>query len=462
MVRERTGPAGRAAIVIDPWTQRWAVVASEAVPLLRLADGAKTLQQVAERAMQCGLADYADQEVIRGLLEQLRDAGLVFSTRQHHAVSGHPVYSQTEIQGLHLEITNACNLACLHCYVSSGTKLPNELSTAELRSVIDQLPPFSDRVLAISGGEPAVRKDCMELVEYAVCERGLRVDLFSNAYKFPRKFAERLAAINEVGPGSVRLQVSIEGATAATNDAIRGDGVLAQIDSSMQMFRQLGLSRSLRVFACITSANVREVPAMVELAERWGVGEISFSQWQRQGNAAETPWETIAPTTEEWCRAGEYVLSYSNARLSVSGNFFGDLNNDTRGRFSLDAGLFPKHLYAYNAIPRVSPDGQIFADQFWTEPGWSLGNIRDMSLQEAFETPRFHEQLAAMRDRRNTVGRCRSCPWLDLCECGSPGHTHAEYGDLNHPDLFCEPRMYWFERYAEHQIDLALSNSRPS
>ncbi|WP_157756910.1 hypothetical protein [Plantactinospora sp. KBS50] len=47
---------------------------------------------------------------------------------------------------------------------------------------------------------------------------------------------------------------------------------------------------------------------------------------------------------------------------------------------------------------------------------------------------------------------CRSCDWVALCGSGSPGHTHAEYGDVNHRDLFCESRQYWFERYVERQL----------
>jgi sulfatase maturation enzyme AslB (radical SAM superfamily) len=58
-----------------------------------------------------------------------------------------------------------------------------------------------------------------------------------------------------------------------------------------------------------------------------------------------------------------------------------------------------------------------------------------------------------MKARVDQVGECRTCAWKRLCECGSPGHTYAEYGDLVHKDLFCEARIYWFERYVAHQVE---------
>jgi sulfatase maturation enzyme AslB (radical SAM superfamily) len=290
IIRRASGATSGPVMVIDPWTQRWAIVAEEVLGVLPFVDGSRTLADIAADARSANLGQFGDQEFLRGLLENLREAGIVYSSPNHHRSAGNPVYSTTEIQGLHLEITNACNLSCAHCYVSSGKKLPNELTTEELKSVIDQLTPFGDQLLVISGGEPAVRKDCMHLTEYAVLERGLKVDLYSNAYKFPRKFAEHLVAINEVGPGEVNLQVSIEGADAETNDAVRGRGSFEQIERSMAMFRELGLHRRVTLFACVTTANVAQVPAMIELAERWDVKRLCFSQWQRQGNASDTPW----------------------------------------------------------------------------------------------------------------------------------------------------------------------------
>ncbi|MGY3336189.1 radical SAM protein with 4Fe4S-binding SPASM domain [Streptomyces filamentosus] len=458
VVRTESRPEGVAVFVVDPWTQRWAVLGRGAESVLALADGTRTVEQItAEVIASTDNAHLRSPKVVGALLDELRAAGLLFVSAAHHRSQGLPVFLETEPQGLHLEITNACNLSCSHCYVSSGVKLPDELSDAEFRAVVDQLTPFSNKLIAITGGEAAVRRNSLDLVEYCAVERGHNVDLYTNAYKFPRKFAERVLEINAIGGGRVNLQVSLEGASPATNDAVRGEGVFEQVLKTLGMFQEMGLNRRTQLFICITKNNIHEIDAMIETAERFDLARLIFSQWEAQGNAADTPWESIAPTLEEWTSAGEKLLSYENPRLQLRGNFFGDLNNGRDGRYTLERALFPKQLFAYNAFPRVSPDGWIFADQLWVDPEWSLGNVRDISLAEAFRSEKFREHLANFQGRGERIEECSSCQWLELCGGGHPGHTLSEYGTIDHKDAFCETRKYWFERYVDSHVERVLN-----
>ena len=65
------------------------------------------------------------------------------------------------------ELTYACNLSCIHCLSSSGRRDPRELSTAECKAVIDELERMQVFYVNIGGGEPTVRPDFWELVDYA-------------------------------------------------------------------------------------------------------------------------------------------------------------------------------------------------------------------------------------------------------------------------------------------------------
>src|SRR6202167_3523578 len=65
------------------------------------------------------------------------------------------------------ELTYACNLSCLHCLSSSGRRDPRELSTDECKAVIDTLERMQVFYVNIGGGEPTVRPDFWELVDYA-------------------------------------------------------------------------------------------------------------------------------------------------------------------------------------------------------------------------------------------------------------------------------------------------------
>ncbi|THV22911.1 radical SAM/SPASM domain-containing protein [Peteryoungia ipomoeae] len=437
---------------IDPGTQAWAILDQRARAFTTLADGRRRLVDIIEAVSP----DLCEVDAL-SLWQSLIDAGLVFDSMRSHRQAALPVYNYADPVGLHLEITNACNLTCKHCYVSSGKTLPNEMTDEEIYRAIDLLPPYSGMQLAISGGEPITRKNCMDFVRYAAMECGHRVDLYTNAWKFPRKFAETIRDINESAIGHVRIQMSLEGAKGQTSDMVRGAGAYAEAMKSLEMFKELGLARDVVLFCCITRSNIDEIDELIELAESHGIGHVVFSQWQRQGHASETPWSTIAPETEQWIAAGERVLAYRNPAMTVNGNFHGDLRNAANGRLDLESPLFPKHLYFYNAFPRITPEGDILADQLWVSPDWFLGNLKDgMTLETAFQTPKFHAQLEMMRDRTRHIESCRSCRWHDLCEGGSPGHTHAEYGHMNARDLFCETRLYWFDRYVLHHASRHL------
>ena len=69
------------------------------------------------------------------------------------------------------ELTYACNLSCVHCLSSSGRRDPRELSTAQCQAVIDELERMQVFYVNIGGGEPTVRPDFWELVDYAVAHR---------------------------------------------------------------------------------------------------------------------------------------------------------------------------------------------------------------------------------------------------------------------------------------------------
>lgn len=419
-----------------------------AAPVLRLAS------EVARRAGN----DLVDADMVFGLAAQLRERRLLFDDQRSHRDAGQPICSASPIVGLHLEITNACNLRCAHRYVSSGSKLPGELTLDELKAVVDMLPTDTSQRVAVSGGEPILRRDCLDLLDY-VLAKGYGVDLYTNGYRFPERRLEPLAeSARGAGEGKFRLQVSFEGASSKTHDAVRGLGTFSATLQGMERFRAHGLHEVTTMFVCLTDRNIAEVPAMIALANRLEVARLHFSQWQRQGNAADTPWAEVRPGLDDWLVVGQRILDERGGTLMVTGNLFGDLINSNEAvRYEPESGLFPKHLYPYNAVPRVTPDGWIFADQLWTDQTWALGNVREITLQKAFETAAFRAQLESFGRRVERLEECRACQWQDLCGAGSPGHTYAEYGELDHRDLFCEARITWFERYANEQVHLALT-----
>ena len=116
------------------------------------------------------------------------------------------------------ELTYACNLACVHCLSSSGRRDPRELSTAECKTVIDELERMQVFYVNIGGGEPTVRNDFWELVEYATAHR-VGVKFSTNGSRITPQVAARIAASDYLD-----VQISLDGATVEVNDRVRGAG----------------------------------------------------------------------------------------------------------------------------------------------------------------------------------------------------------------------------------------------
>src|ERR1700731_4385504 len=116
------------------------------------------------------------------------------------------------------ELTYACNLACVHCLSSSGRRDPRELSTEQCKALIDEFERMQVFYVNIGGGEPTVRPDFWELVDYATAHH-VGVKFSTNGVRITPEVATRLA-----GSDYVDVQISLDGATAEGNDAVGGAG----------------------------------------------------------------------------------------------------------------------------------------------------------------------------------------------------------------------------------------------
>src|SRR5882724_4418035 len=125
------------------------------------------------------------------------------------------------------ELTYGCNLACVHCLSSSGRRDPRELTTDELYAVVDELAAMQVFYVNIGGGEPTLRPDFWDLLDYSV-GHAVGVKFSTNGSRINAESARRIASTDYVD-----VQISIDGPDAATNDAIRGDGSFATAIAAM-------------------------------------------------------------------------------------------------------------------------------------------------------------------------------------------------------------------------------------
>src|SRR5271170_6170546 len=153
------------------------------------------------------------------------------------------------------ELTYACNLACVHCLSSSGRRDPNELSPAEARGIVDDMVDLKVFYVNIGGGEPMLRPDFFDLVGYAV-ENQVGVKFSTNGTRLTAERARRLASMDYVD-----VQISIDGALASTNDAVRGDGSFAAARSAMDNLAAANFGQ-FKISVVVTRHNIAELDAL--------------------------------------------------------------------------------------------------------------------------------------------------------------------------------------------------------
>jgi mycofactocin radical SAM maturase len=205
------------------------------------------------------------------------------------------------------ELTYACNLACRHCLSSSGRRDPRELSTAECQAVIDELERMQVFYVNIGGGEPTVRPDFWELVDYATAHH-VGVKFSTNGVKITPAVARRLAASDYVD-----VQISLDGVTAEVNDAVRGAGSYATALAAMRNLADAGFA-GFKISVVITRHNAGQLDAFKELADRFGA-QLRLTRLRPSGRGADV-WDELHPTAQQqrelydWLVArGEQVLT---------------------------------------------------------------------------------------------------------------------------------------------------------
>ena len=129
---------------------------------------------------------------------------------------------------LFLEITNACNYKCKHCYNSSGDKKTTEFTTEEFNKIINEFLKFNIKSVVLSGGEALLHSYIWKFIDI-LKTYNLDVTLLTNGKLLSNENVERLKR------KKVYIQISLDGATADTNDFIRKSGSFIDVMNALNV-----------------------------------------------------------------------------------------------------------------------------------------------------------------------------------------------------------------------------------
>ena len=199
---------------------------------------------------------------------------------------------------VHLEVMGACDLSCRHCFAGPLPRHHNPLELWELETLFDDLASIGSYRLGITGGEPMLRHDIFEILDAAL-EHGLAPCVTTNGMQLDAALAQQFARRPQV-----RLHVSLDGATARTNDLVRGVGVFQEVTSRLR--RLQGSLRYTLAFT-LTRHSVHETTECVALARELGASDVVFRPLYPAGHAAVD--HALMPNYQDYVRGLRRVAS---------------------------------------------------------------------------------------------------------------------------------------------------------
>lgn len=177
-----------------------------------------------------GLDKATAWRVTASFLGRLAAMGFIQGIKGYHTVKKIRPYAFARFH-----LTQRCQLECIHCYTDSSPHLSdeNELSVERWIKLVDDFADNGGQKILFTGGEALVYKGCIDVMRRAY-ERGLEVTLFSNGILIPR-YLEELKKVTHI------VQISVDGPTAESHDAVRGNGSFKKAMRAIRMLLDAGI-----------------------------------------------------------------------------------------------------------------------------------------------------------------------------------------------------------------------------
>lgn len=315
------------------------------------------------------------------------------------------------------ELTYACNLSCVHCLSSSGRRDPRELTTEQCKAIIDELEQMQVFYVNIGGGEPTVRSDFWELIDYATAHH-VGVKFSTNGVKISPEIALRLAANDYVD-----VQISLDGATAEVNDYIRGPRSYEMALRAMENLRDAGM-KNFKLSVVCTRQNISQLDEFKKIADEYGA-QLRLTRLRPSGRGADV-WNELHPLPEQqrelydWLVAhGDNVLTGDSFfHLSAYGQSLPGLNLCGAGR----------------VVCLIDPIGDVYACPFAIHDEFLAGNVTEAG---GFAGVWRQSDLFAKLREPQTGGACASCSFYDSCKGGCMAAKFFTGLPLDGPDPEC-------------------------
>lgn len=207
-------------------TGQWVRISKEVYDILNLG----IEQSICIDELKLELYDDEDREYIDDLYYKLCNLGIL-EDDNHKQVFENRIAS--------FEITHRCNLKCLHCCIDADYAVSEkeDLSTEQIKSIFDKLIKWNPESIMLSGGEPMIRNDFIELLTYLKSNYKGKIIVSTNGTFINEKNVHILSKC------SYKIDISLDGVDEESCSIVRGPGIFGKVIKNVKLLKSTGFER---------------------------------------------------------------------------------------------------------------------------------------------------------------------------------------------------------------------------
>ncbi len=389
--------------------------------------------------MQQMLNDFGSgQDTLRNLLPKLVETRILIPCTSEVSAGSEIKLGQGR-GSVSLVATLRCNLQCRHCSAMAGpTVVDARSSYVDLCCIIKKIADLNPEHLTITGGEPLVRKDILDLLRKTRSIFSGKIALQTNATLVDTHMAQVLATESLVD----YFDVSLDGVDETSCAPIRGPSVFARAIQGIKNLQAAGIEK-IRTSCVVTTANMHLQYEFARLNQELGTEYLlrSFSPAGR-GKANRDEFE---PNWEESLRSAEPLLRNKYGKLE-------DANVKRWLHIKTLRGLTTRaQCSAGRSTIAILPNGDIYPCPVLAFSQFLMGNaMKDGSITEILGRPKNMDLVRSFHiDLRS---KCRDCDIRYFCTGGCMGENFERFGDHLAPCQECDrtrsdfARLIWAEK----------------
>ncbi len=235
-------------IILNRLNGQWIKISNEVFEILKSSESEK----LSMLSLLDLLADDEDRVYITQLINNLNEMGCV---NYNH---------EKEIDSISLAITHRCNLKCVHCMVDAkDINVGDYYSTKELKHFINKIVEVNPKNIVITGGEPMLRSDFFEIIQYLKEIYNGKISLMTNGTLFTENNIPQIIKLVD------SIDISMDGADEESCAIVRGRGVFGKVTNNIKLLKHYGFSK-IHLSMVLTNNNSNYVDDFYRLNEELG------------------------------------------------------------------------------------------------------------------------------------------------------------------------------------------------